>query len=113
MGDHKMEGKYWIKICIALLAKINFQDQWGKTCGSNNQEKGREGERERREKIWEILIQPTVQGKISPQWRCKCFRWISDFREGTAFLSNIFNSLLETLMKCGHKIHCLPLEDSG
>ena len=25
MGDRKMEGKYWVKTCMALLAEIIFQ----------------------------------------------------------------------------------------
>ena len=61
--------------------------------------------------IKEILIQATVQGKISGLRRCECFRWISNFREETAHFSNIIHSLLSILLKYVHKIHCFPLED--
>lgn len=102
----KILGKTWND----LLAEIFIQDLPRKSWGSRIPRRGvkkREGEREKRE----VLIQATEQGKISALSRCQLFRWISDFREETIILSNLFHLFLVRLLKCGPKLHCYPLED--
>ena len=99
-----MKGKCWVKTWTALQAEIfhsgspqvflgqqdSRESEGGRSGGGERpRETESEKETEREGEIMdkEILIQATVQGRISAPSRCQWFRCISDFREATALLS--------------------------